>query len=77
MHKSQELTLLKAKIDLGKKEFVADLSFVAISQACVLEDLFFRLFSFKRLERIKFCKRLQERREEEERLILMSNNRIV
>jgi len=31
IHKSQGLTLPKAKIDLGNKEFAASLSFVAVS----------------------------------------------
>ena len=37
MHKSQDLTLRKAKIDLGDKEFTAGLSFVAAART--LEDL--------------------------------------
>jgi len=76
VHKSQGLTLPKAKVDLGKKEFAAGLSFVAVSRVHALGDIFFRPFSFERLEQIKLCKRLQERREEERRLILMSKNRI-
>ena len=32
VHKSQRLTLPKAKIDLGTKEFATDLSFVAVSR---------------------------------------------
>jgi len=76
VHKSQGLTLPKAKVDLGKKEFAAGLSFVAVSRVRALGDILFRPFSFERLERIKLCKRLQERREEERRLILMSKNRI-
>jgi len=76
VHKSQGLTLPKARVDLEKKEFAAGLSFVAVSQVRTLADILFRPFSFERLERIKLCKRLQERREEERRLILMSKNRI-
>ena len=71
---SQEprLTLPKAKIDLGSKEFAAGLSFVAISRVRALEDLIFRPFSFERLKRIKHCKRLQERKDEEKRLLSTS-----
>jgi len=76
VHKSQELTLPKAKVDLGKKEFAAGLSFVAVSRVRALGDILFRPFSFERLERIKICKKLQERRKEERRLILISKNRI-
>ena len=67
-YKSQGLTLPKAVIDLGKKEFAAGLSFVAISRVRSLDDILFKHFSFNRLERIKNCKRLQERKAEEARL---------
>ena len=71
VHKSQGLTLEKAKIDIENKEFAAGLTFVAVSQVCSLSDICFRQFSFNRLQRIKSCKRLQERRDEEERLRTM------
>jgi ATP-dependent exoDNAse (exonuclease V) alpha subunit len=67
-HKSQGLTLPKAVIDLGKKEFVAGLSFVAISRVRSFDDILFKPFSFNRLQRIKDCKRLKERIAEETRL---------
>lgn len=72
VHKSQGLTLPKAKINLGNREFAAGLSFVAISRVRALEDLLFQPFSFERLQRIKNCKRLQERKQEEKRLVSMS-----
>ena len=75
-HKSQGLTLEKAIVDLGKKEFAAGLSFVAISRVHSLKDLLLRPFSYERLERIKNCKRLQERKEEEIRLLSISYNGI-
>ena len=50
VHKSQGLTLPKAKIDLGKKEFAAGLSFVAVSRVRSLGDILFRPFNFERLE---------------------------
>ena len=69
VHKSQGLTLLKAKIDLGSKEFAAGLSFVAVSRVRSLGDILFRQFTFERLQRIQNCRRLQERKAEEERLL--------
>ena len=71
VHKSQGLTLPKAVIDLGKKEYAAGLSFVAISRVGALKNILFKPFSFDRLQRIQSCKRLQERKEEENRLISM------
>ena len=71
MHKSQGLILRKAIIDLGDKEFTVDLSFMAMSQVRTLEDILFKPFNFERLQCIKDCKRLQERLDEEKRLISM------
>ena len=71
VHKSQGLTLQKAIMDLGKREYAAGLSFVAISRVCALRNILFRPFSFDRLQRIKTCKRLQERLAEERRLMSM------
>ena len=70
-HKSQGLTLPKAVIDLGKKEFAAGLSFVAISRVRSLNDILFKKFTFSRLQCIKNCKRLKERIAEEKRLAEM------
>ena len=58
----------KAKIDIGDKEFAAGLTFVALSRARSLNDIWLKQFSFDRLQRIKNSKRLQERKEEEKRL---------
>jgi hypothetical protein len=58
-------------MDLGKNEFATELTFVAISRVCALQNTLFRPFSFERLQRIKTCKRLQERMAEERRLISM------
>ena len=69
VHKSQGLTLPKAKIDLGNNEFAAGLSFVALSQVRSMNDLYLKHFTFERLQRIKNCSRLQERRKEEERML--------
>ena len=71
VHKSQGLTLKRVIIDLRAKEYAAGLSFVAISRVCTLENVIFRLFTFERLQRVKKCKRLQERMSEERQLISM------
>jgi ATP-dependent exoDNAse (exonuclease V) alpha subunit len=73
VHKSQGLTLGKAIIDLGDKEFTAGLSFVAVSRVRTLKDLLFKPFNFERLQRIKSCTRLQERLDEEKRLVSMTS----
>jgi len=65
VHKSQGLTLRKAIIDLGDKEFTAGLSFVAVSRVRALEDLF-KPFNFERLQRIK--DRIKDRKSLRERL---------
>jgi len=41
-HKSQGLTLPKANIGLGKREFAAGLSFVTISCVRSLDDILFK-----------------------------------
>lgn len=70
VHKSQGLTLPKAVLDIGKKEFAAGLSFVAISRVRCLEDLLFEdVFSLERLQKIKEGSRLRERVTEEARLL--------
>jgi len=71
VHKSQGLTLKQAVVDLGKKEYAAGLSFVAISRVCALKNILFNPFSLERIQRVKTCKRLQERMAEERRLISM------
>ncbi len=71
VHKSQGLTLLKAIVDFGKREYAVGLSFVAVSRVRALNDLLFRPFSFERLQRIKKSKRLQDRKDEEKRLAFL------
>ena len=71
VHKSQGLMLQKAIIDLRVREFAAGLSFVAVFRVRTLEDIIFKPFNFERLQRIKESKRLQERLDEENRLISM------
>ncbi|RGB21955.1 hypothetical protein C1646_776928 [Rhizophagus diaphanus] len=67
MHKSQGLTLQKAIIDLSDKEFITGLSFITISRVHILKDILFKPFNFERLRRIKECKRLPKKLDEEER----------
>ncbi|GBB93631.1 hypothetical protein RclHR1_02200012 [Rhizophagus clarus] len=68
VHKSQGLMLPKADIDLDNKKYATGLSFVAVSYISALKNILFKPFSFERLQRIRTCKRLQERKEEEKRL---------
>ena len=68
VHKSQGLTLEKARIDIGNREFAAGLTFVALSRVHSLNNICLRQFSLDRLEHIKNCKRLKERKDEEARL---------
>ena len=70
VHKSQGLTLPKAVIDLENSEFAAGLSFVAISRVRALTDLLFDVApSLERLQKIRQSTRLQERVQEEDRLV--------
>ena len=67
IHKSQGLTLNKAVIDVGKREFSTGLTFVACSRVRELKDLLF--ISYQRLSNIANSTRLKERQEEEKRLL--------
>jgi len=69
VHKSQGLMLPKVKIDLESKEFAAGLSFIAVSRVCSLSDIYFKQFTFQRLQWIQNCKRLHERKIKEEHLL--------
>ena len=62
------MILPKAIVDFGKKEYAASLSFITVSRVCSLNSIIFWLFTFKKLERIKKSKKLQERKDEEKRL---------
>src|ERR1043166_943208 len=46
VHKSQGLTLEKAKIDIGSKKFVAGLMFVPLSRVRWLGNIYFKHFTF-------------------------------
>ena len=70
IHKSQGLTLDKVVIDIGKKEFSAGLTYVACSRVRRLSDLLFvPPFSYQRLAALSSHSRLQERQDEDHRLL--------
>ena len=72
IHKSQGLTLDKAVVDVGKKEFSSGLTFVACSRVRQLDDLLFDPpFPFQRVANLARNKRLQERLLEDARLLLL------
>ena len=73
IHKSQGLTLDKAVIDVGKKEFSTGLTFVACSRVRQLNDLLFvPPFSFQRVANLSKSVRLKDRLIEDARLQQMS-----
>ena len=73
IHKSQGLTLDKAVIDIGKKEFSTGLTFVACSRVLQLSDLLFMPpFSFQRVANLSKSARLKGRLLEDARLHQMS-----
>ena len=73
IHKSQGMTLNKAIIDLGKKEYQSGLTFVAISRVKAFKDLaFLNRFPFNRLTSIATNKNTAIRLEEEGRLDLLN-----
>ncbi|KAL5714287.1 hypothetical protein ACHQM5_016269 [Ranunculus cassubicifolius] len=66
------LTLDCAVVDIGEKESLG-LTFVALSRTRKLCDLAFSpMFSYERLNKIKACRGLLGRLEEEKRLDIMS-----
>lgn len=70
VHKSQGLTLSKAVVELGSKEFAAGLAFVAVSRVRALSDLLFNsAFPLERLQSTSRRDRLQQRLAEEQRLL--------
>lgn len=73
IHKSQGMTLDKAIIDLGIKEYQSGLTFVAISRVKALKDLaFLNRFSLNRLTCIATHRNTADRLKEEERLKLLN-----
>jgi ATP-dependent DNA helicase PIF1 len=75
IHKSQGLTLDKATIDIGKKEFCAGLTFVAISRVRRLTDIMLSPpFTLQRVKNLSKSRRMEERKTEEERLHTLEMN---
>ena len=69
IHKAQGLTLDKVVIDIGKKEFLSGLTYVACSHTRCLEDLLFTApFPYERFSKSCKSKHLQERIQEDHRL---------
>jgi ATP-dependent DNA helicase PIF1 len=69
IHKSQGLTLDKAVINIGKKEFSTGLTFVACSRLRQIKDLVFHPgFDYQRVANLSNSSRLTERRAEDIRL---------
>ena len=77
IHKAQGLTLDKVVVNIGKKEFCAGLTFVAISRVRRLSDLLFQeTFDYKRVANLGNTQRMQERRLEDIRLHLLEQSTI-
>ncbi len=75
IHKAQGLTLNKAIINNGSKEFSTGLTFVACSRVRNISDLLFDTpFSFQRLANLGRSQRLKERQQEDARLKHMANS---
>ena len=77
IHKSQGLTLDKVVVDIGKKEFCAGLTFVAISRVRRMTDLLLNPpFAFQRLKNLSKSRRLHERQQAEQHLLLLQTTTI-
>ena len=77
IHKCQGMTLNKAVVDLGKKEFSAGLTFVACSRVRQLKDLLFVTpFPFQRVANLASSYRHSERLHEEKRLQTLCNKQL-
>jgi len=69
IHKDQGLTLDKGTFDIGTKEFLSGLTFVAISHVRQLTDILLNQpFPFQRLKNSCRSRRTEERKNEDERL---------
>ena len=68
IHKSQGLTINKAIVDIGTKEAVAGLAYVAISRVRSLDDLYVEPMTYERLRAVKNTTNFQYRKKEESRI---------
>ena len=73
IHKSQGQTLPKVIVDLGKGEKVAGCIFVATSRVRSIGDIVFEPMTFDRLRAIGRDKNMEKRIEEEQGLVLLSD----
>lgn len=72
IHKSQGLTLDKIVVDIGKKEFCAGLTFVAISRVRRMTDLLLSPpFAFQQLGNLLKSGRMVEQKQEDKHLLAL------
>ena len=75
IHKSQGLTLDKAVIEIGEKEFCTGLTFVACSRVRHLKDIVFETpFTYQRLSNLSKSVRFHERCQEDARLLQLDHS---
>jgi hypothetical protein len=72
IHKSQGMSLDHVTVDLGRTEFAAGMTFVALSRARRFDGLRVVSFDFDRYKRIACGKHVDARREEFRRLRLLA-----
>ncbi|XP_066915540.1 uncharacterized protein [Clytia hemisphaerica] len=68
IHKSQGLTLDKVVVDLGKRESMDGLTYVALSRVRKLKDMVIESFPFERINKLSNSKSFKYRIQEEKRL---------
>ena len=73
IHKSQGLTINKAIVDIGTKEAVAGLAYVAISRVRSLDDLYVEPMTYERLRAVINATNFQYRKKEESRIDKMDS----
>ena len=74
IHKSQGLTLDKVVVDIGKKENMDGLTYVALSRVKRLSDMIVEPFPFERIKRLSENKSFKYRVREEQRLDDLARN---
>ena len=68
IHKSQGMTLNKAWVDIGKKESMLGITYVAMSRVLNISSLVIETMTFERLQKIRNSELLKYRLQEEQRL---------
>ena len=74
IHKSQGLTLDKVVVDIGKKENMDGLTYVALSRVKRLNDMIIEPFPFERISKLRENKSFKYRVREEQRLDELAEN---